>query len=337
MIPLFLVIIQKLVYDHNLLNKIFNVSKKKNKFFFFEKNQSELNYCKNYGLLIYEYYYGKNFESEGATNIGDYIQSLAALQYLPKNCKPNLIIRDKARFYNGTKLKLIMAGWHPLLYSLNISPKINPFFISYHLNNTDKLPSIYVENMKKYSPIGCRDLKTRDQFISYGIKAYFSSCLTTKLDIDFAVNEKERTNEIIFIDYQFGFFNKADKFIKSLTSYNFSNIIYTKNNFKIKLTHIERFQLAKKLLDKYARAKLIISTRLHGSLPCLAFNTPVIFINRKYDYRRFPGLYELLNTIGINSEGKFEIKVNIDDKGFVYNSKDYLEYSEKLKKYLENF
>ena len=90
-------------------------------------------------------------------------------------------------------------------------------------------------------------------------------------------------------------------------------------------------------MDKYARAKLIISARLHGSLPCLAFNTPVIFINRKYDYRRFPGLYELLNTIGINSEGKFEIKVNIDDKGFVYNSKDYLEYSEKLKKYLENF
>ena len=90
-------------------------------------------------------------------------------------------------------------------------------------------------------------------------------------------------------------------------------------------------------MDKYARAKLVISTRLHGSLPCLAFNTPVIFINRKYDYRRFPGLYELLNTIGINSEGKFEIKVNIDDKGFVFNSKDYLEYSEKLKKYLENF
>ena len=48
------------------------------------------------------------------------------------------------------------------------------------------------------------------------------------------------------------------------------------------LTHIQRFQLAKKLLDKYARAKLIISARLHGSLPCLAFNTPVIFINQDY-------------------------------------------------------
>ena len=102
------------------------------------------------------------------------------------------------------------------------------------------------------------------------------------------------------------------------------------------LTHIERFKLAKKLLDKYARAKLIISARLHGSLPCLAFNTPVVFINRKYDYWRFPGLYELINTVGINSEGKSEIKVNIDNKGFIYNPKIYLEYALKLQKYLKN-
>ena len=66
---------------------------------------------------------------------------------------------------------------------------------------------------KKYSPIGCRDLKTRDQFISYGIKAYFSSCLTTTLDIDFAVNEKERTSEIIFI------------LIKRINSFNHLHLI----------------------------------------------------------------------------------------------------------------
>ena len=122
------------------------------------------------------------------------------MQYLPKNCKPNLIIRDKARFYNGTKVKLIMAGWHPLLYSLNISPKINPFFISYHLNDTDKLPSIYVENMKKYSSISCRDLKTRDQFISYGIKAYFSSCLIQNLILILPLmKKKEQTKSFLLI------------------------------------------------------------------------------------------------------------------------------------------
>ena len=47
-------------------------------------------------------------------------------------------------------------------------------------------------------------------------------------------------------------------------------------------------------------------------------------------------IYEFLNTIGTNKQYEFEIKVNVDDKGFIYNSKDYLEYSIKLKKALKN-
>ena len=49
--------------------------------------------------------------------------------------------------------------------------------------------------------------------------------------------------------------------------------------YKLELSHFQRFQLAKQLLDQYARAKLVISTRIHGALPCLALNTPIIFIS----------------------------------------------------------
>ena len=45
-------------------------------------------------------------------NIGDYIQSLAALQYLPNNCSPIFIDRDSFQFYNGENVKLIMNGWY---------------------------------------------------------------------------------------------------------------------------------------------------------------------------------------------------------------------------------
>ena len=99
---------------------------------------------------------------------------------------------------------------------------------------------------------------------------------------------------------------------------------------------MERFKLAKSLLNKYARAKLVITTRIHAALPSLALHTPVILINKKYD-KRFPGLYDLLNTIGINIEKKFEIKVNVDNQGLVYNSNDYLKYANKLKDILKNF
>ena len=282
--------------------------------------------------MIYNYY-----NKEYMTNIGDYIQSLAALQYLPKNCKPYLIYRDKVQYYNGTKVKLIMNGWHFIQQgSRYISNQIIPIFLSYHINNPKALPSIYYKNLESFHEIGCRDTNTRDALIKHGIKAYFSSCLTTTLDIDYSAKDEERTNDIIFTDYKFGDYSRADKFILSLKAYNFSNIINISHNFEPNLTHIERFNLAKKLLDKYARAKLVITTRLHAALPCLALKTPVILINKNFDIR-FSGLYKFLNTIGKNEQKKFEIKVNIDNKGFVYNSQKYLNYSIKLKEALKNF
>ena len=319
--------------NNNKNNYEFFALKNNNKFFF-EENQEKLDYCINYGILIYDYYYdGKiNFP-----NIGDYIQSLAALQYLPKNCKPYFVDRDSIQFYHGPKVKLIMNGWY-YLHEGNkyVSSQIEPIYLSYHLNIYKYLTSFFRENLKNHSPIGCRDENTRDDLIKNGINAYFSSCLTTTLDIDFSINEKERTNEIIFIDYKFGNYPKADKYLLSLKAYNFTNITYTKHFFNLNLTHIERFQLAKKLLNKYARAKLVVSTRIHGALPCLSFKTPVILINKHYDYKRYRGLYELLNTIGINIQNKFEIKVNINEKGLVENSKKYLKYSKQLKDKLAN-
>lgn len=148
-------------------------------------------------------------------------------------------------------------------------------------------------------------------------------------------NESERTNDIIFVDYKFGYNKKIDEYIKSLKVYNFSKIIYTHHNFNLKLPHFKRFKMAKNLLDKYARAKLVISTRLHAALPCLALNTPIIFVNKRFDIR-FYGLYEFLNTVGINSKGTFEIKVKLNENNYVVNPKEYLEYSKKLKQLLTN-
>ena len=303
---------------------------------FFEQNLEELDYCHGYGLLIYDNYYTGKIHTP---NIGDYIQSLAALQFLPKNCKPYFIDRDIVQFYHGPKVKLIMNAWQRVHEGNKyMSEQIIPIFVSYHMNSNFELPKVYVDTLKKYSPIGCRDTKTRDQFIKYGIDAYFSSCLTTTLDIDYAVNDSQRTDEIIFIDYKFGDFPEADKFLRSLKAYNLSesNIKHTRHKFNNDLSHIERFKMAKKLLNRYARAKLIVSTRIHGALPSLALRTPVIFIKNEYDHNRFPGIYELLNTVGPNEKGKFEVRVNIDEKGLVYNSNKYLEYANKMKERLKN-
>ena len=78
--------------------------------------------------MIYNYHYYEN--------IGDYIQSLAALQYLPKNCKPYLVDRNRIQYYNGPNVKLIMNSWNKIVGGTKyISDKINPIFYLIILTN----------------------------------------------------------------------------------------------------------------------------------------------------------------------------------------------------------
>jgi hypothetical protein len=77
-----------------------------------------------------------------------------------------------------------------------------------------------------------------------------------------------------------------------------------KNNLKYS------FKEAEKILNKYRKANLILTSRLHVALPCRAFNTKVKFIHQNYyKDKRFKGLTEILNggTRNINN-----IESNID-------------------------
>lgn len=304
-----------------------------NQKFFFE-NHRKLNYCHNYGLFVYDYHYLLN-KPFPFVNLGDYIQSLAALQYLPKNCMPILIERDTFQYYYGPKIKLIVNGWFRIQEGNKFtSEHIMPLYLSYHINNNCDDQRL-IEQLKKFQPIGCRDINTYNLLIKKGIKSYFSSCLTTTLDINYYKGENLRTEEIIFTDFKFGSFPKIDNFIKSLKEYNYNNITYLTHFYRINISHLERFRIANNHLKKYARAKLVITTRIHAALPCLSLKTPVILVNKKYDKKRFGGLYTLLNTIGMNSKNKFEINVNINERGLVFNSDKYLYYSNKLKNYIK--
>ena len=328
---------QKFLFN-DTTKKIFkNTTQKIDDNFFFYKTQDQINYCNNYGILIYDYF-TKGQIDKWTDNIGDYIQSLAALQFLPKNCYPYLIDRESVRFYHGPKVKLIMNGFFTLnIGNYKVSQQIYPLYISYHINYQKRINDFTVKNLIQFQPIGCRDIATQIELEKHGVKAYFSGCITLTLDMDYAVKDFERSNEIIFIEYAFGEYKEADNYLKSLNNYNFENVTYITHHFNISKGHLERFQIAKELLDKYARAKLVVTTRLHGALPCLALHTPVIFIHKYYDHERFPGLYDLLNTIGRNSAGIFEIRVNLNENGFVYNSHKYLEYAKKIKEKLKNF
>ncbi|WP_109300634.1 polysaccharide pyruvyl transferase family protein [Aquimarina sp. AU474] len=291
-----------------------------------------------YGLLTYD-------ENRRFFNVGDNIQSLAAKQFLPQ--VDTFLNRERLGDYQGEQVKLIMNGW----FTHNIhnwvpSEDIDPIFVSFHMNNTAApfmLSERGIAYLKKHEPIGCRDQFTADTLKSKGIDAHFTGCLTLTLD-SYKVDDSQRGEDIYIVDPLYSyprpekiFYNtkltvknilngsafqlgKKNKHLKNfiskevLETAEFINQEPPSNQFSDE----QKFEMAEALLNKYARAKLVITSRIHCALPCLALGTPVIFINgfdSFVDSCRFDGILELFNRIDVNSKtGEFKANFPLEDK-----------------------
>lgn len=290
-----------------------------------------------YGLLTYK-------ENKKKFNIGDYIQSLAAKQFLPQ--VDYYINRENLANYTGETVKMIMNGW----FTHNVhnwipNEKIIPLFVSFHINNT-AAPIMLNENgityLKKHAPIGCRDMYTVNLLKTKDIESYFTGCLTLTLDT-YKAPDNQRNGiyivdplysypswEKIFMNYKSILrniangnilaLNKKNKHLKKFLSEEILNeAIYINHELPNNTyTDEQKFIIADSLLKKYAKAKLVITSRIHCALPCLALNTPVIYINgfdSFVDTCRFDGILDLFNRIDIDSKtGKFTTNFDLEEK-----------------------
>lgn len=325
-----------------------------------------------FGLLSY------GNRKTGRFNVGDHIQSLAAKQYLPK--VDDYIERDKL---NSAKLEektsIIMNGWfthNPENWPP--APEINPLFISFHLNSHHAEAllsnSENIKYLKKYEPIGCRDENTVKWLNKFNITAYYSSCLTTTLDIDYKTDKK--SGNILMVDVLYKndykkiykdnplriiphilkgkFFKRNDRenTIKDLIPADIlRNAEYETHSYYTKdYTEEQRFKLADDLLKKYACAKLVITSRIHCALPCLAMGTPVVFVAggdlfNEHEISRLKGTIEHLNIISaddVQLTSKLTKMINIRSKDSfdwhkVENGTSHLKYAEELKKICKDF
>lgn len=291
-----------------------------------------------HGLLTYD-------ENKNFFNVGDNIQSLAAKQFLPK--VDTFLNREKLGEYHDEPIKLIMNGW----FTHNIhnwvpSDKIDPVFVSFHMNNTAApfmLSEKGIAYLKKHQPIGCRDKFTVQTLQEKGIDAYFTGCLTLTLD-SYKADDSQRTDKIYIVDPLYNYPRSEKVF------YNAKHTVKSILNGKAfqlgkKMKHVrkfvskevldkavfvnqeppsntyndeEKFAMAEKLLNDYARAKLVITSRIHCALPCLALGTPVIFVNgfdSFVDSCRFDGILDLFNRIDVDSKtGNYTNNFGLKDK-----------------------
>lgn len=94
-----------------------------------------------------------------------------------------------------------------------------------------------------------------------------------------------------------------------------------KTNFK---NHYERFIEAERLIKLYAKAKLVITSRIHCALPCTGLETPVIYTYQNSQDEnsscRMDGLLQLFNVVNIDKDGHIYTSLNFNSKNKISNN-----------------
>ena len=227
--------------------------------------------------------------------------------------QPFLINRDRMQSYAVENveflkpLKTCLYGWychpHPNTENFDFPPPKDVFNCTYF----SFFPNSHLKtkiNQNCFSTPAKRSIATRDRETSrflnaIGVEASWIGCITLTLQSN---NTLERTDEIIVVDSCLPEDLKHEKNVTYL-SHNIDGII-DQEDFGARLNR------AQMLLDRYARAKLVITSRLHCALPCVALGTPVRFQNEsgiaysdhlKAEFGsndRFPGLIEVILASG---------------------------------------
>ena len=148
-----------------------------------------------YGLLV-------TSPVANTKNIGDYMQSLAAMQFLPDEFvyveKENV-----SKFRSDESIKVILNGWF-MWHPENWPPQernLIPLLTSMHftpITVKELLEKGGKEYLVKYGPVGCRDTNSVELLQKEGIEAYFSGCLTLTLGKKYAY--KGERKGVCFVD-----------------------------------------------------------------------------------------------------------------------------------------
>lgn len=243
-----------------------------------------------YGLVTY----GQNRVQIGTQlvlNVGDYMQWIAiANLYQYMNLGKEDIVELSAEdicTYSGEKLILpINYMWADLSYNqyvignhVSFSDDIIPVFlgISFKKGSWD-WTNEWIGYFKKYEPIGCRDYATWKKLNELGIKAYLAGCLTATLP----TKERVEGKVTYFVEAPKALEKYIPDELKKKSKFVRHQMRVTEDEFYGKAGGMEK---SKEFLDEYSRdAKMVVTSRLHCALPCMALGIPVILAKEYFGY-----------------------------------------------------
>jgi len=212
--------------------------------------------------------------SWNGNNIGDDIQTIAVMQHIPP--VDVFLNREELNSYDGPELLLVMNGWF-LRDVRNWPPSkaIRPIFFGFHVRRgARETVARHVDYLRRFQPIGCRDRGTFEFVRSLGVEAYISYCSTMTFDAP-----EDRSPDSLYLVEA-----SLDDVPKRLRRSHGLIVREVSHRF-IDVPTATRLGYAKELVRTYGRtAGMVITSRIHCALPCVAMGIPTLFIGQR-NYR----------------------------------------------------
>lgn len=223
-------------------------------------------------------------DRKGRCTVGDDIQLIAIENvYKHMGIDYNDVVRipySKLSSYDGEYVILPLSfpfyGYSNGTNITNFSDKIVPVFLglSTALNSYNQTDINY---LKKFEPIGCRDMYTMNAVRNCGISGYLNGCLTAAFPR--VRNGYDGRSKIYCVDI-------PDSFCKYIPKQLLANCEFVSHVVFSEDCPNGTEQRAKEVYENYINnAKMIITTRMHAALPCHAFGIPVVLAKKGYSFR----------------------------------------------------
>lgn len=218
-----------------------------------------------------------SFEYRHSTNLGDEIQSIAAIKAIKKLGFELDEIVDREQINTANPINLLVNGFFQVEKLENLlKDDVTPIFSNIHISTKyETLDDNLMQGFKKFQPIGCRDRATLKIFQNHGIDSFFNYCMTLTLD---RRDENIKGDTIFIVD--------LDNFVPLPKHLKKEKIVYSTQESVNFYSHEAKMVLAGELLERYKQeAKLVITSKLHCALPCIAMGIPVILFAEKNNTR----------------------------------------------------
>ena len=206
---------------------------------------------------VYSYY---------CDNLGDHIQTLALLQHIrPRKLLP----RDHLTPHPD--LFLISNGWLTSGRFAQPGEFRGIKHVGIHLAPHVRTPEM-LGTLKPCGVIGCRDTVTAKFLSENGVPTHLTRCAT----LTFPTYEGRREG-VYSVDLPPEMHERVARLYKDPVRLSHDLKPFTLDQVSDEAVH-GQFRDAYSLLSKYRTAELVITTRVHATLPCIAFGTPVIYV-----------------------------------------------------------